>query len=152
MDLILWRHAEAELIRPGQSDLDRALTPKGERQARRMAAWLDARLPKAARVLVTPALRSRQTASALGRDATLAGSIGPGCTVDELLAAAGWPASGGTVLIVGHQPTLGMAAARLLCGADQPWAIKKAALWWLRLRDGDSQVTLHTVQSVQALD
>ena len=36
MDLILWRHAEAEVIAPGQDDLQRALTPKGERQARRM--------------------------------------------------------------------------------------------------------------------
>ena len=34
MDLILWRHAEAE---PGEPDLERALTPKGVKQARRMA-------------------------------------------------------------------------------------------------------------------
>ena len=33
MDLILWRHAEAEDARAGQDDLERALTPKGERQA-----------------------------------------------------------------------------------------------------------------------
>ncbi|WP_204271061.1 histidine phosphatase family protein, partial [Escherichia coli] len=64
MDLILWRHAEAEVIAPGQDDLQRALTPKGERQARRMAAWLNHRLPATTRVLVSPALRCRQTAEA----------------------------------------------------------------------------------------
>ena len=45
MDLILWRHAEAVLEREGLPDLDRALTTKGERQAKRMAEWLEARLP-----------------------------------------------------------------------------------------------------------
>ena len=64
MDLILWRHAEAEIAAPGQDDLQRALTPKGERQARRMAAWLNQRLAATTRVLVSPALRCRQTAEA----------------------------------------------------------------------------------------
>ncbi len=41
MDLILWRHAEAEKANPGSDDLTRALTAKGEKQATRMAAWLD---------------------------------------------------------------------------------------------------------------
>ena len=44
MDLILWRHAEAFEMREVQDDLDRALTPKGERQALRMAAWLNQQL------------------------------------------------------------------------------------------------------------
>ena len=43
MDLIFWRHAEAENRREGQDDLERALTHKGERQAQRMAAWLNQR-------------------------------------------------------------------------------------------------------------
>ncbi len=36
MELILWRHAEAE---PGEPDLGRRLSAKGEKQARRMAEW-----------------------------------------------------------------------------------------------------------------
>ena len=44
MDLILWRHAEAEDWQPDDahrgSDLDRALTARGEKQAARMAAWM----------------------------------------------------------------------------------------------------------------
>ena len=46
MDLILWRHAEAEVLREGSDDLARSLTPKGERQAARMATWLDGHLPE----------------------------------------------------------------------------------------------------------
>ena len=60
---------------------------------------------------------------------------------------AGWPEASDTVLIVGHQPTLGIAAARLLSGADQAWSIKKGAVWWLRSRDreGGAPVVLHAV-------
>ena len=41
MDLILWRHAEAFDLAEGGTDLERMLTPRGEKQAARMAAWLD---------------------------------------------------------------------------------------------------------------
>ena len=69
-------------------------------------------------------------------------------SADELLTAAGWPGSAETVLVVGHQPTLGIVAARLLCGSDQAWAIKKGAVWWIerRERDGFVDVTLIAVQ------
>ena len=43
MDLILWRHAEAE---DGFPDLKRALTPKGRKQAAKMATWLHKHLPE----------------------------------------------------------------------------------------------------------
>lgn len=153
MDLILWRHAEAELIRPGLDDARRALTPKGERQARRMAQWLNARLADSTRIIASPALRCQQTAQALERKFKTVASIAPDASVDDLLVAAGWPGSSAPVLVVGHQPTLGMAAARLLAGADQAWAVKKAAVWWLRLREreGEAQITLHAVQNVDAL-
>src|SRR3954452_13252336 len=55
MDLILWRHAEAE---PGEPDLGRRLTPKGLKQAARMAEWLDARLPDTCKILSSPAERA----------------------------------------------------------------------------------------------
>ena len=64
MDLILWRHAEAE---PGEPDLARELTPRGVKQARRVAKWLEPRLPDACRILVSPAARAQQTALALER-------------------------------------------------------------------------------------
>lgn len=64
MDLILWRHADAE---HDQVDgLDRKLTPRGHKQAKVMASWLDTRLPGNCRVMASPAVRAQQTVRALG--------------------------------------------------------------------------------------
>jgi phosphohistidine phosphatase len=145
MDLILWRHAEAFEMREVQDDLDRALTPKGERQAQRVAAWLQQQLPATARVLVSPARRTQQTAAALDRKFKTVAALAPDGTVDGLLHATRWPESREPVLVVGHQPTLGLAAAYLLSGHVQPWSVRKAGVWWLRCREreGRTQVVLH---------
>ena len=112
MELILWRHAEAE---PGEPDLGRRLSAKGEKQARRMAEWLHSRLPDSARILASPATRAQQTALALAdlshRKFKTLEQIAPGATAEELLAAVGWPGSRSPVVAVGHQPTLGLAAS-----------------------------------------
>jgi phosphohistidine phosphatase len=141
MDLILWRHAEAE---DGVPDGERALTKKGHKQAAAVAAWLNDRLPKRVRILVSPAARTQQTAAALEAPFTTTREIGVGAAATEVLDAAGWPDAGGTVVVVGHQPTLGRVAALLLTGAEADWPIKKGALWWFthRVRDGDGQVVL----------
>ena len=153
MDLILWRHAEAELLRDGGHDLDRALTTKGERQAQRMGQWLNQRLAESTRILVSPAIRTQATAKALGRDFRTVAALAPDASVEALLQAARWPRSAEPVMIVGHQPTLGLLAARLVCGHDQPWAIKKGAVWWLRSREreGSFEVVLQAVQGVDCL-
>jgi phosphohistidine phosphatase len=144
MDLILWRHAEAE---PGEPDLGRRLTSKGLKQAERIAAWLDTRLPDTTRILVSPADRSQQTAIALGRKFRTQDEIAPGASVASVLGVAGWPDSREPVLVVGHQPTLGEVAATLLSGEPAPWSVKKGAVWWLsnRTRDGESGVVLRVV-------
>ena len=148
MDLILWRHAEAHLLREGQDDMQRSLTSKGERQAKRMAEWLNQRLPESTRILVSPAVRTQQTAQALERRFKTVVLLAPEGSADDLLKAARWPDSSEPVLIVGHQPTLGIVAARLLAGADLPWSVKKGAVWWLAQRDreGVAQVTLLAMQ------
>jgi phosphohistidine phosphatase len=141
MDLILWRHAEAE---PGEPDHGRRLTAKGLKQAERMGSWLDRHLPDACRVLVSPADRAQQTALALKRKFRTVDDLAPGASVSAVLAAAGWPDARDPVLIVGHQPTLGMVAAFLLSGDDAPWAVRKGAIWWLsnRARGGGPEVAL----------
>jgi phosphohistidine phosphatase len=153
VDLILWRHAEAEEADTGEDDLKRPLTTKGERQAERMAEWLNRRLAHSTRVLVSPALRCQQTAKSLGRKFRTATAIGPGASAEELLAIAGWPDGSNPVLIVGHQPTIGLAAGLLLTGAAQPWAVKKGAVWWLRYRprSDDGHIVLQAVQSPDSL-
>jgi phosphohistidine phosphatase len=149
MDLILWRHAEALEMREVQDDLDRALTPKGERQALRMAEWLNRHLPASTRVLASPARRAQQTAAALDRRVKTLPALAPDGTVEDLLHAARWPESREPVLVVGHQPTLGLTAAYLLAGQPLAWVMRKGAVWWLRAREreGVRQVVLHAVMA-----
>ena len=144
MDLILWRHAEAE---PGEPDLGRRLTSKGLKQAERMAQWLDSHLPDTCRVLVSPADRAQQTAVALQRKFRTVEDLAPGATVDAVLAAANWPDSREPVLIVGHQPTLGAVASFLLSGEQAYWSVRKGAVWWLsnRAKEGGAAVVLKVV-------
>lgn len=136
MELILWRHAEAE---DGIPDIDRELTAKGRRQANHMAAWLKPRLPDDIRILVSPARRTQQTAAALGLDFSTLEAVAPGASPYEVLEAAGWPNGGQNVLIVGHQPTLGEVASRLLQSAMPSQSIKKGAVWWFTARHGDAR-------------
>ncbi|MCW5662606.1 MAG: phosphohistidine phosphatase SixA [Piscinibacter sp.] len=152
MDLILWRHAEA-VEREGVDDLKRALTPKGERQAQKMADWLNHRLAHSTRVLVSPALRCQQTAKALGRSFKTVEALAPDASPEALLKAARWPDANEPVLLVGHQPTLGQLAAQLLAGQALPWSVKKGAVWWLRNRDreGAAPVVLQAVMAPDCL-
>lgn len=149
MYLILWRHAEAEEAPEGGDDLVRALTPRGEREAARMGAWLDRTLPEGARILSSPALRCDQTARALGRKFKTVETLAPGHSVDELLEAARWPDARQPVVVVGHQPTLGQTVARLLGIAEGACPVRKGAAWWLRAREreGRLQAVVVAVQS-----
>lgn len=153
MDLILWRHAEAFEAQEAQNDLERPLTPKGERQAQRMSAWLARQMPSSAKVLVSPACRAQQTALALERKFKTVDLLSPEGSVEGLLHAARWPESREVVLVVGHQPTLGLTAAYLTSGQAQSWAVKKGGVWWLRARErqGELQVLLHAVVSPDML-
>lgn len=128
MNLILWRHADAE---GGSPDSARRLTERGRVQADRVSAWLKPRLPGDCAVLVSPAVRAQQTASALGRHFVTAPAIGVDASATDVVNAAGWPSRPGTVVIVGHQPTLGRVAAMLLSGTEADWEFAKGALWWL---------------------
>ena len=137
MDLILWRHAEAE---DGSPDTARKLTRHGRDQARRVAAWLKPRLPKRCEILVSPATRTQETAETLGLRFATASEVGTGAVAADVLAAAGWPARAKAVLVVGHQPTLGRVAAALLSGQEADWHFAKGSVWWLRHVDGETRL------------
>jgi len=150
MDLILWRHAEAE---DGGPDLERRLTPKGQKHAVRMAEWLLQRLPATFAVLASPAARAQDTARALGVTFRTLASLAPGAVVADILAAAEWPDRRMPAVVVGHQPGLGRAAAFLVAGTEASWSVKKGGLWWItnRTRDGEAQVIVRAVAAPDLL-
>jgi len=153
MDLILWRHAEAQEWTQGCDDMARRLTSRGEKQAARMAGWLDRQLPDNTRILVSPARRTEQTASALGRKFKIRPELAPGGSVAQLLEVAQWPDAKGCVLVVGHQPTLGQTIAQLIGLSVTECTVRKGAVWWLRNRQREAlvQTLVVTVQSPEVL-
>lgn len=153
MDLILWRHAEAEDGVAGVPDSKRRLTARGEKQAHDMAKWLKAHLPKKIKILVSPAVRTQQTAHALALPFEVEPKIAVGADTADLIAAAGWPTHSGAMLLVGHQPSLGRLAALLLAGAEADWSIKKGGVWWFtrRTREGRDQTVLRAVMNPEML-
>jgi phosphohistidine phosphatase len=148
MELILWRHADAE---DGAPDAERRLTGKGAKQAQQMAAWLKERLPKDALVLVSPARRAQETAQALARKFETRSELDTGTSPQEVLKAAGWPRGDRTVVVVGHQPTLGDTAALLLGGRTGGWSVRKGAIWWFVRRGRDDATVLRAVMSPDLL-
>ena len=151
MELILWRHAEAE---DGDDDFKRELTKRGKRQAQRMSEWLRPLLVGEWRILVSPAKRTLQTVKALDMPFDVREALGASSTPQVVLREAGWPHGKEDVLIVGHQPTLGQVAARLVGGAQGDVSIRKGAIWWFATRDrrGEQETILKAVLNPDLLD
>jgi phosphohistidine phosphatase len=150
MEVILWRHAEAEEARGDAPDAERALTAKGKKHARKIAKWLGKRIEGKVRVLASPALRAQQTAEAYAKNFEVVEAIDVGAKARAVLTAIGWPDQQDTAVIVGHQPSLGCVAALLLTGKEADWDIKKGSVWWLTSRvapDGAIEVTLRAVMA-----
>ncbi len=151
MDLILWRHADAE---DGPIDMARALTPKGVKQAQRVGHWLARKLPANCRIFSSPAQRALQTAQAIGRKFVVVNTLAPNAHPEALLLAANWPNSQEPVLLVGHQPTLGQVAALLLAENEQDWNVRKANVWWISQRGEapDTKTFLKMVTSPEFIE
>lgn len=140
MELILWRHAEAE---DGFPDAARKLTEKGIKQANNMAQWLKPRLPRSTRIIVSPAKRTQQTALALSKDFETLPEVGTSAAAETVLNTVDWPYAEGATLIVGHQPTLGNIAASLICNSRAGFSIKKGAIWWFSCKqNGGNENTI----------
>ena len=117
MRLLIVRHAEAE---PGSPDALRALTPTGREQARELGRRLRANGIEADAVVSSPLLRARETATELGLGEPVVDErLAPGASPDDLRGAA--DGRGETVVVVGHQPDCGRAAAALRGGAEPPF-------------------------------
>lgn len=153
MELILWRHGEAEDAN-GKEDMARELTKRGRKQSERMAEWLRPRLDGRWRIVVSPAKRTLQTVKPLGLDFEVSESLGLAATPRGVLREVGWPDGERDVLAVGHQPTFGEVAALLLLGGDGDTAMRKGAIWWFetRAREGKMQTILKAVMNPDLLD
>ncbi|MDC7710304.1 SixA phosphatase family protein [Vogesella indigofera] len=146
MDLILWRHAEAE---EGSDDMQRALTRRGQKQASAMATWLRKQLPDDFALLASEALRSQQTAALFAKSYEVVPELNPDASVEQVLTAIDWPRSGKTIVLVGHQPYIGRLAATLMSEQPLLWSVKKGAIWWLshRERHGIEQIRLKAMMT-----
>jgi phosphohistidine phosphatase len=162
-NIIIWRHAEAHpalaqgedefLMQSGQRDLARMLTPKGKQQAKRMANWLNERLPKDTLLLSSPAMRAFQTAQALKGEVKVVEALNPSANLQQVLAVlAGFETSTQNILLVGHQPWLWQLVAHLTSFTAQEISIKKGAVWWLRLSvdELDAHATRYNIVAVQS--
>jgi phosphohistidine phosphatase len=133
MRLVLLRHAAAEAARPGLPDIDRALTPRGRDEALDAARCIAAARLRIDCLLVSPALRARQTATLVAGELDISepvhveSALYPG-KPDELLQSLRLCAPGvGTVLMIGHNPGLSELAQRLHRG-QPPIELRTAGL------------------------
>lgn len=151
MQLILWRHADAEDPGP-EGDSARRLTKKGRKQAERMAEWLRPRIGGEWRILVSPAKRALETVKPLDRSFEVSEAVGTAAGPRSLLRAADWPDGERPVIVVGHQPTLGEVAAQLLRSTEDGVPFRKGAVWWFESREGAGAATLKVVMDPEMLD
>lgn len=153
MDLILWRHAEAEDAGKEANDMKRCLTKRGERHAARMAKWLDRQLHERVKIFCSPADRCIQTVQPLGRKFKIKDELSIHYDHSDLLTLSQWPNAKSTVLIVGHQPTLGFAIGQALGIREISFSIKRGSVWWLRSSDSGEEyhANLVTIQSPELL-
>ena len=120
--LILMRHAKSSWADGGQADIDRPLNKRGRNAAASIGVWLKARGYEPDVALVSSAARTRETweiiSGGIGlRPAEFLEALylaGP----EQILKALRNAPDVGVVLMLGHQPGLGEAAARFL--TEQP--------------------------------
>ncbi|MDI1297972.1 histidine phosphatase family protein [Methylotenera sp.] len=150
-NLILWRHAEAEIHSKSGADFDRALTKSGHKDAAKMAKWLNRLLPENTTVYSSPAIRCLQTAAELQALSSINVEVADFLSVDstpEMIASQiNNDDSNQTILIIGHQPNLGELITKLLGMNEGACAVKKGSVWWLRQRmnEGVMQTYLYAV-------
>jgi phosphohistidine phosphatase len=132
MLLYLLRHAEAEVS--ASTDEARRLTAKGEHQAARVGKFCQRHGVRPALILSSPVTRALQTARIVARELPEAGLVeapwaacGMGC--EQACAELEACGSEGPVMLVGHQPDLGMLASFLLgAGSGGCLHVRKASL------------------------
>lgn len=143
MNLLLLRHAEAEDSAASGKDSDRRLTEKGRRAAETVASALS-RIAEVRRVLSSPLLRARETAELVLKEFPkapfgLTQALAPGSAVEEIVEELS-ALDEEDVLLVGHQPHLGMLLGYLVSARrDVEIPMKKAAVSCVAFKSGRPQ-------------
>ncbi len=147
-NLILWRHAEAEDQSLSGQDADRVLTKRGQKDAQKMAKWLAQYLPDNAEIWCSPARRCLETVSTLhnltGIKVKEVEFLGVNSSVERIAKEVVNEEINRTIVIVGHQPNLGLLISKLSGMNQDACVVKKCAVWWLRQRLVDEGKTLQT--------
>ena len=137
-NLIIWRHAEAEVQSETGHDADRVLTKRGHKDAAKMAKWLVKHVPDHIALVSSPAIRCLQTAQPLhhlmGSEIKVADFLSVDGNVEGIIKAISGLNNTETLLMVGHQPNLGLLISQLLGMSESACVVKKGAVWWLKQR------------------
>jgi phosphohistidine phosphatase len=121
--LILMRHAKSNWSDPGQRDLDRPLNKRGRRAAGLVGGWLKTKGYRPGQALVSTARRAQETWAGV---VAVAGAA-PTTYLPELYHAAPETMLGvlraapevESLLVLGHQPTIGTFARQLLAAVPE---------------------------------
>lgn len=129
MRIILARHAKAE-EGGGKADEERRLVDEGREQAKLLGKFLARTMDKVDEVWTSPYPRARETAEIAAVPLLTKVTEEPELRIGGDLEQVGWKLAQvgkGTVMLTGHQPDLGMLAARLL-GIRSPVTLKKTGI------------------------
>lgn len=137
-DIILLRHAHAEIAAAGQADTDRPLSMRGNAEAEAAGAWLKRHSVEPDCVLSSPALRAQET---LNRVLTVAGYANARedariyeATPGDLIRVLDDHPDADCILVVGHNPGLESLVSLLAEGtSDSGRGMPPAAIVWLRM-------------------
>ena len=133
MELYFLRHAEAEAKAPGMEDVDRALTEEGRKVIGRVIEGLKRDGVRFDIIFTSPLFRARQTAEILANTLSPAGgtvvtnALLVGSPPSELVAELKGRQVLRIILIVGHEPHLGMCIAWLTGKGEEETKLKKGA-------------------------
>ncbi|MEX1024204.1 MAG: histidine phosphatase family protein [Planctomycetota bacterium] len=124
--IYLLRHAKSDWAAGPEPDLDRTLTKRGRKAAKRVGRWLTEHEEAPDHVLVSPAVRARETVrlavahGAWEAPIELADVLYGGTVEDVLASIAAVPPTTARLLLCGHQPLLGELLRRLVGGGNDP--------------------------------
>lgn len=144
MNLLLLRHGEAEDSAPGGRDADRQLTDSGRKTVRSVAAAL-AEVAGISRIHASPLTRARETAEIVAKEfpeaaLTLTRAMAPSAAVEEILEELEAAGAHEEILLVGHQPHMGMLLGYLVTGrSDVEIPVKKASVSCVAFKNGRPQ-------------